>query len=56
VKLTGRSTQPFVVEVSTDLVHWTELAPLFLSGEGTGYEDAGSTPADGQRYYRARVR
>jgi hypothetical protein len=56
VKLTGRSTQPFVVEVSTDLVHWAELDPLFLSGEETDYEDAGSTPADGQRYYRARVR
>jgi hypothetical protein len=55
LRLTGRSTQPAVVEVSTDLIHWTPLEPLFLSGDEVDYEDA---PADGaavQRYYRARV-
>jgi len=55
VKLTGHADKPCVLEVSTDLIHWTALDPLFLSGDEVSYEDPSTTASDGQRYYRARV-
>ena len=51
---TGTPNLTNVVEVSMDLIQWTEAAALTSTNGTFLYEDAGSKDADG-RFYRVRV-
>ncbi len=51
--LTGDSGALYYVEVSTNMVNWSPLTNVTLSG-GAVIFSAGSTTSDAQQYYRAR--
>ena len=55
LRISGPPGQICVLEISTDLENWEELATTFLPDGTLDYLDENAEP-DAQRYYRVRVR
>ena len=53
-QMSGPVDQEYVLEVSSDLVNWTRLAPVFLPDGQIVYQDEASQNQQ-QRFYRTRV-
>jgi hypothetical protein len=53
LRLSGPADHVCTVEVSSDLVHWTELTPMLLSEGEIGFEDKADN-SQALRFYRTR--